>query len=143
VSASVHGESQTPSAPRRKQNYFEFLAASAGIALAIGLLAGCRERQPEQADATEAPSAQADATLGAATRYRLTFHWNGPAAPVDVHLSADGLAWQRICNGLPAATGSNTIHILISTEILRAASAPRLRIGTADRKRGFETPIKL
>ncbi len=114
----------------------------ASIALAIAALAiiGCKAPP----DGPAVPTAEADATLGPATRYALTFHWHPPAAPVCVWVTADdGHTWQQIVHDLPAAAGSNTIYLLVSTEIIQTATAPRLRLGTADRQRGFETAISL
>lgn len=117
----------------------------ARIALALAALAisGCQAPPEPPPDGPAVPTAVADATLGPATRYALTFHWHAPAAPVCVWLTADGRTWQQVCHDLPANAGSNTIYLLVSTEIIQNAPAPRLRVGTADRQRGFETPITL
>ena len=113
----------------------------ARIALAIAALAIAGCKAPPAGPAV--PTAEADAQIGPATRYALTFHWYAPAAPVCVWVTADGHTWQQIVHDLPATAGSNTIYLLVSTEILQTATAPRLRLGTADRQRGFETAITL
>lgn len=113
--------------------------ASIALALATLAIAGCKAPP----DGPAVPTAEADATLGPATRYALTFHWHAPAAPVCVWVTADGDTWQQIVHDMPAAVGSNTIYLLVATDIIAKATAPRLRLGTADRQRGFETPITL
>jgi len=118
------------------------VAAATGIALWIAAIAGCQS--PDERPAGPAvPTAEDDATLGVATRYRCTFHWTGSAEAVECWMSPDGQQWDRIADGIAVERGSNTIWILIGSERIATATAPRIRIGTADRRIGFETAIKL
>jgi hypothetical protein len=117
-------------------------AAAAGIALGIAAVAALHPSAIRQ-DGPAVPVVAEAGTAGVATRYACTFHWNGGADQVDVHMSPDGQSWQQICESLPVTHGSNTIWILIASETAAAATAPRIRIGTADRRLGFETAITL
>ena len=94
-------------------------------------------------DGPAVPMVSDAGTAGVATRYACTFHWRGKADQVDVHMSPDGHSWQQICDGLQVQHGSNTIFILIASETIATATAPRIRIGTADRRIGFEQSITL
>jgi len=118
-------------------------SAAAGIALGIAAIAALHPAPATVPARPAAPAVTADATLGVATRYRCTFHWKGAAEAVECWMSPDGQQWDRIADGIAVERGSNTIWILIGSERVASATAPRIRIGTADRRIGFETAIKL
>lgn len=76
-------------------------------------------------------------------RFVARFVWTAPAGEVAVWMSDGGTDWARLGNQ-QAAPGTNEISLLIPDWYCRLPEArPRLRIGTPDRRYGFETEVNV
>ena len=116
------------------------LAAAIGITLAAAAMHIAGNLTPAITPPAAAPAPQF-APAGW-RHYQAVWHWTAPATEVEIHITADGTEWTRL--GTHQATpGRNTFTILIPDRIRATAGSPRLRIGTADRRIGFETTISL
>jgi len=115
------------------------ISAAFGITLAFAII---RAFPPGNAGVPPAPAARQAARPAGWQHYRVTFVWTAPATNIYPSISPDGQTWQPC--GIaphPATNGVNTLYLLLPATILADSPAPRLRIGTADRRYGFETSL--
>jgi len=107
------------------------LAVAVGVASALAMIGRIA---PEQTAASVAPEGW--------TQYRSVWVWKAVATTVEISVSNDGREWTRV-GTWDAVTGTNTVTFLVPAATAATATDPRIRIGTADRRAGFEAAIQL
>lgn len=120
------------------------LSAALGITMAFAIIRALPPTGTAGVPPAPAASPAASALPAPAgwQHYRCTFVWTAPATNVYLSVSPDGHTWQPC--GIaphPATNGVNTLYLLLPATILADSPAPRLRIGTADRRYGFDTAL--
>lgn len=138
MSKRDHASSEAPK--EGGMQYKRLTAVMEGL-LATLLLSGCTEVK-HPAEPTPKPITAASMLPGC-SNVKVNWQWTAEPATVEICVSRDGIYWARL-GEQQATVGHNETYLLIPSGYLNdPTSTPRMRIGTADRRFGFETSIDM
>lgn len=117
------------------------IVASVGMVLTMVMLSACTEvKHPAM---PEPKPITAESSMVGCSNIKVTWMWAAEPATVEIEVSRDDTNWVLLCKQ-QAVAGRNETYVLIPIAyLLNTNSTPRMRIGTAERRRCFAIPNEL